>query len=99
MTEHEREISGMTSSGAHGGGDEAASGPKPSREIHRFWLSHRRGPFLFHENSGPCQPTPADNVGYLSDVAVIIDQGFAPCPKCIVAEVKEEEDDYPNPEA
>ncbi len=48
-----------------------------------FWVSHRGGPFLIHDNSKDCEQLPNDNVGYSDNSDALIEQGFAPCPKCM----------------
>ncbi len=40
------------------------------------------GPFRSHE-VGSCEPVENENVGYGDDYDNLIEQGFAPCPKCI----------------
>ncbi len=47
-----------------------------------YWCSHRGGPFLIHK-VGACEPQTNDNAGYIDDYDAAIEQGFAPCPKCI----------------
>ena len=47
-----------------------------------FWMSYRGGPFLIHK-VGKCEPQANDNASYLDDFDTAIDQGFAPCPKCM----------------
>ena len=47
-----------------------------------FWVSHRGGPFLIH-HVGACEPLANDNAGYLDNYDTAIEQGFAPCPKCM----------------
>lgn len=87
---HERGLSGevgvgITTSGApsEAGPGTSTAEPTPSVEVHRYWLEHRLGPFLYHEVNGPCEVPAKPNVGFLSDVARIEEQGFIPCPKCI----------------
>lgn len=85
MVKRERSVKGDSPTGTGGAGKAAASASQGRvREPPRYWVSHRT--YLFHANGGPCQPVPLDNVGYISDVRAVIDQGFAPCPKCIVKE-------------
>ena len=63
-------------------GIETAAGRDNKMEV-TFWLSHRGGPFLIHANGKGCEPQAIDNAGYLDDFDTAIDQGFAPCPKCM----------------
>lgn len=44
----------------------------------KFWVSHRGGPFLIH-NVEDCDPAAG---GCKNSYANLIEQGFAPCPKC-----------------
>ncbi len=80
MANQSRGLSGRASSG------KATKEPgvgADNRKTAKFWVSHRMGPFMFHDNAGACEPQPQDNVGYLNDAAVAIEQGFAPCPRCL----------------
>lgn len=64
-------------------GDSMPAGAgRDNRKHAKFWVSHRMGPFLVHDNQGDCQPERIDNVGYLDSYENAIAQGFAPCPKC-----------------
>ncbi len=67
--------------GAVTGGDSRAGARDNTKEA-AFWVSHRGGPFLIHK-VGACEPETIDNAGYLDDYDNAIEQGFAPCPKCI----------------
>ncbi len=67
--------------GAVTGGDSRAGARDNTKEA-KFWVSHRGGPFLVHK-VGDCEPQPNDNAGYLDIFDTAIDQGFAPCPKCM----------------
>ena len=63
-----------------GGGGKGAG--RDNRKHAKFWLSHRHGPFLIHDNQGECEQLLIDNVGYLDSYEAAIEQGFGPCPKC-----------------
>ncbi len=81
MTEQKRGLSGSSSSGA---GTKGKKSPGVENRVSaKFWVSHRMGPFQFHAVGGDCESQPSDNVGYANDAEAIIDQGFAPCPKCL----------------
>ena len=60
----------------------ASGGPRDNTKHATFWTSYRGGPFLIHK-VGKCEPQTNDNAGYLDDLDTAIEQGFAPCPKCI----------------
>jgi hypothetical protein len=90
VTHHERGLEGQvgvggnTSNGPPGGSPGGSTAePTPSAQLHAYWLEHRQGPFLYHKVDGPCEAPNRPNVGYLSDVDRIVEQGFIPCPKCI----------------
>jgi hypothetical protein len=81
MAHYKRGLSGNQA--AAKGGTEALSGAgRDNRKHAAFWVSHRHGPFLIHDNKGSCEQQPNDNVGYLDNYEAAIEQGFAPCPKC-----------------
>ncbi len=80
MARHERNAAGSvaTKSGA------ASSGEARDNTVEaKFWASHRGGPFLFHKVGDGCEPQTNDNAGYLDNPETLIEQGFAPCPKCL----------------
>ncbi len=81
MTHQKRGLSGnqAAATGSIGG---AAGAGRDNRKHAAFWVSHRHGPFLIHDNKGACEQLLIDSVGYLDSYEVAIDQGFAPCPKC-----------------
>ncbi|KKL98669.1 hypothetical protein LCGC14_1822130 [marine sediment metagenome] len=81
MAEHKRGLEGSVSSGktTKGGSGVGAD----NRKTAKFWLSHRQGPFMFHDNTKDCEQQPRDNVSYLNDAAAAIEQGFMPCPRCM----------------
>ncbi len=81
MAEHRRGLQGNVSSGRASKGEPGAGAD--NRTTAKFWVSHRMGPFMFHDNTGDCEQLPQDNVGYLNDAAVAIEQGFMPCPHCL----------------
>ena len=62
-------------------GTKTSAGRDNTKEA-KFWVSHRGGPFLVHK-VGECKPETVDNAGYLDDYDNAIEQGFAPCPKCL----------------
>ena len=78
-TNEERSLSGEVSTevGAASGGEARDNTTEAA-----YWVSHRSGPFLVHK-VGECEPKTIDNAGYLDEYEVAIEQGFAPCPKCI----------------
>ena len=80
MAEHKRGVAGSqaASKGAAGGG--GAGEGSDNATTAKFWVSHRMGPFLVHEVGG-CDPE--GNVAFGDDYDNLIEQGFAPCPKCI----------------
>jgi len=80
MAKQKRGLSGDVSANPTGGASGAGA---DSRETMKFWVSHRQGPFLFHDNTGPCEPQSIDNVGYLNDAGSAIDQGFEACSRCL----------------
>lgn len=80
-----RKLTGSVSSGRTSR-EEGASMSKENRKEAKFWVSHRQGPYLFHDNSSSCEPQPEDNVGYLDDASTAIDQGFSPCSRCMKGE-------------
>ncbi len=81
MAHQKRGLSGNQAAAKGGLGAGAGVG-RDNRKHAVFWVSHRHGPFLIHDNKGPCEQLPNDNVGYLDSYEVAIEQGFAPCPKC-----------------
>ena len=87
MVQHKRGLSGSQDTPRGGtahtspGIGEAGTARDNTAEA-KFWCSHRGGPFLIHK-VGECEPETIDNAGYLDDYDVAIEQGFAPCPKCI----------------
>jgi len=81
MAQYKRGLSGSASTGKTTKGESGAGAD--NRQEAKFWLSHRMGPFMLHDNQGDCEQQTQDNVGYLNDVAVAIEQGFMPCPKCM----------------
>ena len=85
MVKHTRGLSGSSSATGVSGtsrGDAIAGGARDNTKEAAYWVSHRGGPFLIHK-VGKCEPQPNDNAGYLDQYDVAIEQGFAPCPKCI----------------
>ena len=79
MAKQERSVSGnMRVKIGRTGRGEARDNTKEAK----FWVSHRGGPFLIHK-VGDCKPETIDNAGYLDDYDNAIEQGFAPCPKCL----------------
>ncbi len=80
MAHAKREIGGSqaTAVGNSGGVPPGVGGDNAKSA--KFWVSHRQGPFLIHEVDG-CEPE--GNVGFGDDYDNLIEQGFAPCPKCI----------------
>ena len=80
MTKHTRGLKGAVSM-TGGAGAKTPTGRDNTKEA-KFWVSHRGGPFLIHK-VGKCSPETIDNAGYLDDYDNAIEQGFAPCPKCL----------------
>lgn len=84
MTEHVRSVSGEAKAATGGvGGAEGTANARDNSKEATYWVSHRMGPFLIHDNTKDCEPQPNDNVGYLDNKDSAIDQGFMPCPKCL----------------
>ena len=81
MAQHRRGLSGSVSSGKATKGESGVGAD--NKATAKFWVSHRMGPFMFHDNTGDCEQLPNDNVGYLNDAAAAIEQGFMPCPRCM----------------
>ncbi len=81
MAHHGRSLRGSVSSGKTTKGKAGVAAD--NREKAAFWVSHRMGPFMFHDNTKDCEAQPQDNVGYMDDAAVAIEQGFMPCPRCM----------------
>ncbi len=81
MVEHKRGLQGSVSSGKTTKGESGTGAD--NRTTAKFWVSHRMGPFMFHDNTKDCEQKQQDNVGYLNDAAVAIEQGFMPCPRCM----------------
>lgn len=80
MANKERRMTG--GAGATSGGRGAVAPARDNTTEADYWLSHRSGPFLVHK-VGVCEPETIDNAGYLDDIETAIEQGFAPCPKCL----------------
>lgn len=83
MADQQREVSGSAAAATGGVGEANAGVARDNRAEAKYWLSHRGGPFLIHDNVGECQPQPNDKAGFLDDYDTAIEQGFAPCPKCM----------------
>lgn len=81
MAHEKRGLSGNQAA-AKGGAGPASGRGLDNRKHATFWVSHRHGPFLIHDNTGSCEQLRIDNVGYLNSYEAAIEQGFAPCPKC-----------------
>jgi len=81
VTHRKRGLQGSVSSGKTTKGESGAGAD--NRRTAKFWVSHRMGPFMFHDNTKDCKQKPHDNVGYLNDAAAAIEQGFMPCPRCM----------------
>ena len=85
MAKYKRGLSGSQEAATGGTDGEAVGGKgRDNTTEAAFWVSHRGGPFLIHDNQAEdkCEPLPIDNAGYLDDYDAAIEQGFAPCPKC-----------------
>ena len=63
-------------------GASGAHNARDNTKYATFWMSYRGGPFLIHK-VGKCEPQTNDNASYLDNYDTAIEQGFAPCPKCI----------------
>ena len=81
MVHQKRGLSGNQAAAVGSIGGAAGAG-RDNRKHAAFWVSHRHGPFLIHDNKGDCEPQANDNHGFLDSYEAAIDQGFAPCPKC-----------------
>ena len=80
MVKHERSATGNV---AAKGGAASSGGARDNTTEAIYWASHRGGPFLFHTVRDGCEPQTNDNAGYLDNPETLIEQGFAPCPKCM----------------
>ncbi len=85
MAHEKRGLSGNQAAakgGATVGGAEGRGVGRDNTKYAKFWASHRQGPFLIHLVSGNCEPGLKDSAGYGDDYDNLIEQGFAPCPRC-----------------
>ncbi len=82
MVKHERSAAGNA---AAKGGARSSGEARDNTTEATYWVSHRGGPFLIHKigDGDGCEPQTNDNAGYLDDLDTAIEQGFAPCPKCM----------------
>ncbi len=80
MAHHKRSAAGKV---AIGSGAASSSEARDNTTEATYWVSHRHGPFLIHKVGEGCEPQTNDNAGYLDDLDNAIEQGFAPCPKCM----------------
>ena len=83
MAKYEVGLEGTMSPRPIRGGADVEPGGKDNTKEAPYWVSHRGGPFLIHDNAGDCKPVSNDNAGYVDDLDVVIEQGFMSCPKCI----------------
>ena len=85
MTHQKRGLSGNQAAATGGVGVTGGRGVGKGRDntkYAKFWVSHRQGPFLIHLVAGDCEVGAKDSAGYGDDYDNLIEQGFAPCPKC-----------------
>ena len=80
MANHKRGVAGRV---AIGSGAASNGEARDNTTEATYWVSHRGGPFLIHKVGAGCEPQTNDNAGYLDDLDTAIEQGFAPCPKCM----------------
>ena len=82
MAGFKRGVSGNQAAATGGVGAGGAGRERDNTKHAKFWVSHRHGPFLIHDNAGDCEVGAKDSAGYSDDYDNLIEQGFAPCPKC-----------------
>ena len=83
MAKHKRGVSGEAAAATGGVGDETSGGARDNSKEAAYWVSHRQGPFMVHDNKADCEQRQTDKVGYLDNLEAAVEQGFQPCRTCL----------------
>ena len=83
MAEHKRGLKGAVSMTGGADGGSPPGGARDNRKEAAYWVSHRQGPFMVHDNKADCEQRPTDKVGYLDNLEAAVEKGFQPCRTCL----------------